>query len=498
MKSYLFTLLILLLILPRITYSQYVYPKREMRGAWVATVADIDWPNKNESPQRQMAALETMLNKLKAAGINTVFFQVRTECDALYQSKYEPWSYWLTGTQGKAPNPFYDPLQFAIREAHKRGMELHAWLNPYRAVKTIGEYKISPEHISVTHPQWILKFKTQKILNPGIPAVRDYIAKVVADIVRRYNVDGIQFDDYFYPYAPKITNEDAATYRKYKGKFKSIDNWRRNNINMMVAEVYDTIQSINPHVKFGISPFGIVENKFAYTKGFESFKTLYCDPITWLKNKTVDYILPQLYWAIGNKAADYGSLLPWWAAVAGARQVYVGIFSTKMASPDYKGSPSEIEREIRLSRQMIRTYGTAFFSAKSIADNYSHFADSLRVYYKYPALIPAMTWKDSVPPLTPDDLKAEIHGTSVALKWNKPARASDGDTAYRYVIYRFNNPSQVNIEDAWDILNIQNGDETDFIDTTAYDTSAQYTYAVTALDRMNNESKPVLIVRRHR
>ena len=169
-----------------------------------------------------------------------------------------------------------------------------------------------------------------------------------------------------------------------------------------------------------------------------------------------------------------------------------------MASPDYKGSPSEIEREIRLSRQMIRTYGTAFFSAKSIADNYSHFADSLRVYYKYPALIPAMTWKDSVPPLTPDDLKAEIHGTSVALKWNKPARASDGDTAYRYVIYRFNNPSQVNIEDAWDILNIQNGDETDFIDTTAYDTSAQYTYAVTALDRMNNESKPVLIVRRHR
>ncbi len=497
MKSFFLTVIISTIILSCKTYPQYVYPKREMRGAWIATVADIDWPNKNDTPQQQKEALITMLDKLKAAGINTVFFQVRTECDALYESKYEPWSYWLTGEQGKAPNPFYDPLNFAIREAHKRGMELHAWLNPYRAVKTVGDYKISPEHISVTHPQWILDFKTEKILNPGIPAVRDYIAKIVADIVRRYDVDGIHFDDYFYPYTP-IKTEDAATFRKYKGKFKNIDDWRRNNINMMVAEVHDTIDAINPRVKFGISPFGIVENKYALTHGFESYNVLYCDPVTWLKDKTVDYILPQLYWSIGNKAADYGSLLPWWATVAGSRQVYVGIYSSKMAAPDYKGSPDELEREIRLSRQMIRTYGTAFFSAKSIADNYSHFADSLKVYYKYPALIPAMAWKDSIPPLPPDDLKASMKDSSIVLQWNKPGRASDGDTAYKYVIYRFNNPAQVNIDNAWHILKIQNADETSFIDTTINDDKANYTYAVTALDRMNNESKPVMIMRRHK
>lgn len=497
MKSF-FLQFILLLIIPFAAYSQYVYPKREMRGTWIATVGDIDWPNRLNSSMKQMAALRNMLDKLKAAGINTVFFQVRTECDALYKSKYEPWSYWLTGKQGKAPNPFYDPLKFAIHEAHKRGMELHAWLNPYRAVKTIGEYKISPEHISIIHPGWILNFKTQKLLNPGIPEVSKYIAKIVADIVRRYNVDGIQFDDYFYPYTPKIKNQDASTFRKFRGKFRNIDDWRRNNINNMIAEVYDTIQVINPRVKFGVSPFGIVENKFAYTKGFESYNTLYCDPLTWLKNKTVDYILPQLYWAIGNKAADYGSLLPWWATVAGARQVYVGIFSSKMASPDYKGSPSELEREIRLSRQMIRTFGTAFYSAKSIADNYSHFADSLKVYYKFPALIPAITWKDSIPPLPPDNLTAYMHSSSVVLRWNKPAHASDGDTANKYVIYRFDNPAQLNLDDAWHILKIQNAGETEFIDTTANDDNACYTYAVTALDRMNNESKPAIVIRRRK
>jgi len=490
MKDYFLYTVILLIILPCVTYSQYVYPKREMRGAWIATVANIDWPDKNASSQQQMASLSRMLDKLKDAGINSVFFQVRTECDALYNSKYEPWSYWLTGTQGKAPSPYYDPLQFAINEAHKRGMELHAWLNPYRAVKTVGDYKISDEHVSIRHPGWILNFKDQKILNPGIPAVRDYIAKIVADIVRRYDVDGIHFDDYFYPYEPKITKEDAATFKKYKGNFKNIDNWRRNNINLMVAEVYDTIQSINPRIKFGISPFGIVENKYALTKGFESYNILYCDPVTWLKTKTVDYILPQLYWAIGNKAADYGSLLPWWATVAGSRQVYVGIFSSKMAAPDYKGSPSELEREIRLSRQMIRTYGTAFFSAKSIADNYSHFEDSLKVYYKYPSLIPAMTWKDSIPPLPPHNLSASKDGSLIILKWNKPGEASDGDTAYKYVIYRFDNPANINIEDAWHILNIQNADETTFTDTAA-EKNKSYTYIVTSLDRMNNESKGV-------
>jgi uncharacterized lipoprotein YddW (UPF0748 family) len=494
MSHKLFVTLLFLIVLSNQIFSQYIYPKREVRGAWIATVADIDWPSsKNAAPAKQMAELTDMLDKLKAAGINTVFFQVRTECDALYNSKYEPWSYWLTGEQGKAPSPFYDPLEFAVTAAHKRGMELHAWFNPYRAAKTNGDYPIAENHISKVHPEWMLTFKSFKILNPGIPAVSHYIAKVISDVVRRYDVDGIHFDDYFYPYTPKITTQDASTFAKYKGRFKDIDDWRRNNINKMVEEVHDSIMAIRPGVKFGISPFGIVENKFARTKGLNSYDVLYCDPVTWLKDKTVDYILPQLYWEIGSKAADYASLLPWWALSAGERQVYVGIYSTKMASPDYKGQPDELERQIKLSRQMIKTYGTVFFSAKSIAGNYSHFADSLKLYYKHPSLLPSMSWIDSVKPLSPGNLTAKQMDLPIILKWNKPLRAPDGDTAYKYVIYRFDYRGQVNLDDAEHILSIQNGDETTFTDATVEKSKLQYTYAVTAVDRLNNESAPVVV-----
>jgi len=485
---------LLFIILSSQIFSQYIYPKRETRGVWIATVADIDWPSdKNAPPKKQMEELTAMLDKLETAGINSLFFQVRTECDALYQSKYEPWSYWLTGEQGKAPDPYYDPLAFIISESHKRGMELHAWFNPYRAAKTNGEYEIAATHISQIHPEWILNFKTFKILNPGIPAVTHYIARVISDVVRRYDVDGIHFDDYFYPYSPKITKQDASTFAKYKGKFTNIDDWRRNNINKMVEEVYDSIKAIKPYVKFGISPFGIVENKYARTSGMDSYSVLYCDPMAWLKNKTVDYILPQLYWEIGSKAADYASLLPWWALSAGERQVYVGIYSTKMAAPSYKGLPNELERQIRLSRQMIKTYGTVFYSAKSIAGNYSHFADSLKLYYKYPTLQPAMKWIDSIPPLAPTNLTANEKKSSVVLKWDKPLPASDGDTAYKYVIYRFDYSKQVNIDDARRILKIQSGNETTFTDTTLEKGKLQYTYVVTALDRLNNESEPAVI-----
>ncbi len=481
---------ITIIVFTQFIKAQYIYPKRELRGAWIATVANIDWPSSNsETPGRQISELVNIFDKLAAAGINTVYFQVRTECDALYKSKYEPWSYWLTGKQGKAPDPFYDPLAFAISEAHSHGMELHAWFNPYRAVKTIGEYPIAKNHVTKLHPEWILDFKTYKMLNPGIPAVRHYIAKIIADVVSRYDVDGIHFDDYFYPYTPHITNQDEATYKKYNDGIKDINDWRRHNINEMVAEVYDTIQAINPHVKFGISPFGIVLNKYAGTNGFESYKKIYCDPLTWLKDKTVDYVLPQIYWSIGNKAANFAKLLPWWASVVDGRQLFVGCFSSRMASPDYKGSPSELEDQIRLSRQILNVGGVVFFSAKSIVNNYSHFADSLKVYFKYPALIPVMKWKDSIPPNPPVNLKAEKDSSGIILTWNRPAVASDGDTAYKFVIYRFSPSEQINLNNATHILKVTSNAKDSYVDSTAAGKNLDYTYVVTALDRMNNESK---------
>ncbi|HED37003.1 MAG TPA: glycoside hydrolase [Ignavibacteria bacterium] len=483
------TVIIILLSFVQL-HAQEKYPKGEVRGAWIATVKNIDWPFSNEETSgEQISEMVAIFDSLKAAGINTVYFQVRTECDALYKSSYEPWSYWLTGKQGRAPNPYYDPLSFAISAAHKRGMELQAWFNPYRAVRKIGEYKISPSHVSVLHPNWILKFKDSEMLNPGIPAVTKYIAKIVADVVKRYNIDGVHFDDYFYPYVPHITNQDYKTFLKYKGNFTNINDWRRNNINQMVEEVYNTIKSIKPKVKFGISPFGIVENKYAGTNGFESYYKIYSDPLTWLKDKTVDYIVPQLYWKIGNKAADYSKLLPWWQSVTNGRQLYIGVFSSKFANPDFKDSKSEIENEIKLNRKYKNVYGTVFFSAKSIYKNYSNLADSLKDhYFKYPAIVPTMPWLDNVPPLPPSDLKETYDSSKgIILSWKGPGIASDGDTAYQYIIYRFSGESKINLNDPRHIMDIITNRKTQYEDKNV-EKGVNYIYVISALDRLHNES----------
>ncbi len=483
-------LLLLSLFIINTLFAREKYPKREVRAAWIATVKNIDWPLSNtETSGQQISEMVAMFDSLKAAGINTVYFQIRTECDALYKSSYEPWSYWLTGRQGEAPKPYYDPLAFAISEAHKRGMEIHAWFNPYRAVRKVGDYKLSPAHVTALHPNWILNFGDNEILNPGIPDVTEYITKIVADVVKRYDVDGIHFDDYFYPYVPHITNQDSETFARYGGSFTNIDDWRRSNINKMVEAVYNTIKSINPKVKFGVSPFGIVENKYAGTNGFESYNKIYCDPLTWLKDKTVDYIVPQLYWEVGNKAADYSKLLPWWQSVTNGRQLYIGVFSSKMAAPGYKGSPDELENEIKLNRQYKNVYGTVFFSAKSIVNNYSYLADTLKDnYYKYPALIPAMPWIDNIPPLPPSQLKEKYDwDKDVMLTWNGPGKAVDGDTAYQYVIYRFSGSRGVNINDPGSIVAIINGNNNGYTDKNV-EKGTDYIYVVTALDRLHNES----------
>jgi len=487
--------LIIVLLSFQFVCAQYVYPKRELRGVWIATISDIDWPSSNhDSSQKQIAELKHILVKLKEAGINSVFFQVRTECDALYKSKYEPWSYWLTGEQGKAPNPFFDPLQVAIDEAHKMGMELHAWLNPLRVEKQFDNYKIASNNVMVKHPEWILKFKNYKMLNPGLPAVRNYVSEIVADILRRYKVDGIHFDDYFYPYEPKILNEDRKTFLNYKGDFKNIDEWRRNNINLLVAQVHDTIEEINPNVKFGISPFGIVENKFADTKGFESFKILYCDPITWIKNKSIDYIIPQIYWAIGNKAADYSKLLLWWASIADGVQLYIGAYSSKLASPNYKGNPDEIEKQLKLNRQIIHVDGTVFFSAKSITQNYSGLADSLKIYFKHPSLLPLMKWKDSLAPRSPLNLSASAVEKGIKLSWLQQNNSNEIFNPDQIVIYRFSSVKSIDIDDGSHIQEIVNADENNFVDTTADVSASQIVYVVTAVDKFGNESKPAIVV----
>lgn len=493
MKKILICFIFLLLLFQHLL-AQNVSNKREFRATWIATVANIDWPtNKFASTEEQMTELTAMLDSLKLAGMNALFFQVRTECDALYNSKIEPWSYWLTGEQGKAPDPFYDPLSFVIKESHKRGMELHAWFNPYRAVKDIGAYKQSEDHVSVLQKDWLIKSGNYEMLDPGLPEVREHIKSVMKDVLTRYDIDGIHFDDYFYPYTP-ITNEDSLTFVNYSRGFTNIDDWRRDNINLLMTEIYNIIKESKSKVKFGISPFGIVLNKYAGTNGFNSYNILYCDPLNWLDNKIVDYITPQIYWEIGHPKADYAKLLPWWATVTNSRHLYIGLYSSKMASPNYKGKKSELGDEIRLNRKTENVLGSVFFSAKSISRNWSGLADSMKLdWYKNLSIPPAMTWLDSINPLPVEKLRRIETDSGILLFWNLPDAAEDGEFPHYYLVYRFEDKNKIDLNDPSKIVAKVINKNTSYFELNSLENGKAYYYVVTSLDRLHNESEPVMI-----
>ena len=476
-------------------FPQSEYPKRELRGTWIATVANIDWPlSRSSSTDEKIAELKSMLTRLHDMGINTVFFQIRTECDALYDSSIEPWSYWLTGKQGTPPSPFFDPLEIAITESHKLGMELHAWFNPYRCIKSLNNYEIAENHVSVQHPDWLIAFKDYKMIDPGNPAVTPYITSVVEDVLTRYDVDGIHFDDYFYPYEPKITNEDAATFSKYSRGYSNIENWRRDNINQLMKQVSELIRTKKPRVKFGVSPFGIVENKYAGTNGSGSYRTIYCDPLNWIGNKLVDYVIPQIYWEIGHPKADFAKLLPWWASVTKDCQFYAGLYSSNFLGKKHAGLPNEIPEQIRLVRKTDNAFGSVFFSAKSLLNN-KDMADSLSLkFYLYPAIVPAMASKDTVPPNTPENGTSTFEDNIITLKWEKPAMAPDGETASKYVIYRFGRYERINMDDVRAMRQIVSAGASVYSEKI-YTAPDSYVYVISALDRLNNESLEHLIIR---
>lgn len=286
--------------------------KREFRGAWIQCV---NGQFLGMGTRQMQDVLSSQLDILKDCGVNAIIFQVRPECDALYNSPYEPWSRFLTGKQGQAPSPYWDPLEWMVEQCHKRGMELHAWINPYRA-KTKTTAELSRKHIAIKHPELVFAYDGQMILNPGIPENRDYICKVVADIVARYDIDGLHIDDYFYPYpVAGLSIHDNEEFVKYNNGIKDINDWRRFNVNLFMEQLYKTIHDVKPWVKFGVSPFGIYRNKRSapsigsMTTGLQNYDDLYADVLMWVNNGWVDYCVPQLYWQIGNKAADYETLI---------------------------------------------------------------------------------------------------------------------------------------------------------------------------------------------
>ena len=310
------------------------YPKREMRAVWVATVRNIDWPSKQGlSVADQQKELIDLIDLHKENGMNVIVFQVRPACDAMYQSTYEPWAQWLTGIQGKTPEPFYDPLEYIIEECHKRNMELHAWFNPYRAVSDYETFLLDSSHIAIQHPEMIIAYGKNKYLNPGLPETRDYVTKIVADVVSGYDIDAVHMDDYFYPY--KIAGlelPDEDTFRKYSRGFAESkkEDWRRDNVDLVIKMLQDTIKSIKPWVKFGISPFGVWRNSNVDPKGSDTkagqtnYDDLYADILKWLKKGWIDYVTPQAYWHIGFEIADHKIIAEWWNGNSFNRNLYIG------------------------------------------------------------------------------------------------------------------------------------------------------------------------------
>lgn len=480
----------LIVIIPLRIAAQEVPPKREFRAVWIATVSNIDFPLKNtDVPDKQRADFIAILEQHKATGLNAVLVQVRPTADALYAKSREPWSQYLTGQQGKAPEPFWDPLVFMIEEAHKRGLEFHAWFNPYRSVIS-SSTALAPEHISNTRPEWHLTFTSgspYKLLNPGLQAVREYVTAVVMDVVRGYDVDGIHFDDYFYPYSG-IKNEDAATFQEFSRGITQLADWRRDNINLLIRMVYDSIRAAKPWIKFGVSPFGIWRSGVpAGIVGMDAYAQIYCDALNWLEKRSVDYLIPQLYWAFGG-GQDYGKLMPWWLGQTNnaGRHLYTGNGAYRLNGSSF--SEQEIPNQIRFNRQSA-ALGACFFSSNSLTNNYKKVQDSLRTLFQTPALPPVMAWKDSIAPESPTKISIANASRGYTIAWQSPGKAADGDTAKYYAVYRFAKGEPLKTNDPRFIIALP-------FQPTYNDTSAQqgisYTYAITALDRLHNESLPLI------
>ncbi len=384
-------------------------PLYEFRAVWIATVENIDWPNKKGlSVDEQKAQFIHLLDMHQHNGMNAIIMQIRPAGDAFYPSLYEPWSEYLNGVQGLAPSPFYDPLAFMIEETHKRGMEFHAWLNPYRAVFNIHTSSIAPSHLTKIHPEWFLTYGDKKYFNPGLPQVREHVAKVVKDLITRYDIDAIHMDDYFYPYRiPGKEFPDEKTYQQYKRGLNKED-WRRSNCDSIIKLLYETIRNNNARIKFGVSPFGVWRNKDkdpmgSNTRaGVTNYDDLYADILLWLQKGWIDYVVPQLYWERGHKLCDYDVLLDWWNEHAYGKQLYIGHGIYRAGTNAAWRNKNELPNEIKNLRNYNTTQGSAYFSSVNFEKNINGWSDSLRLnYYALPALIPPMKWIDSIPPSKP-------------------------------------------------------------------------------------------------
>jgi uncharacterized lipoprotein YddW (UPF0748 family) len=481
--------------------EKLMHPKNEFRGVWIATVVNIDWPKTAiDGVAKEKADYIATLEAYKKLNYNAVIVQVRSVGDAFYPSELAPWSRFLTGKEGQAPNPYYDALAWMIDEAHNRGFEFHAWLNPYRATFDLNKNLLSPTHDVFKHPEWMIEYAGKIYYDPALPEVQAHLTKVVKEVVDKYDIDAIHFDDYFYPYTvPGKSFNDTASFRKY-GAGLSLADWRRANVSNFVHTISTTIKASKPWVQFGISPFGVWRNKSQDPKGSETQSTsnyddLYADPVLWMDQKWIDYIMPQLYWSMNNPRASYSKLVKWWSENSNNTALYIGHASYKIRGDADKSwnFVNEIPTQIDYARSFKKVGGSAYFSAKWFTDKNFDIVRLLEEnQYKYPAL----------PPPVPN-LKHVIIDTPVVTEFVQDSlkyRFTIKDplnTKVRYmVLYGADHISKIDINDARQIIEkviVRQNTGDILISATAAKMNQYNACAVTFIDYFANESTPTII-----
>lgn len=469
-------------------------PKRQLRGMWIATVRHNDWPSRRGlSVSAQQREYVRLLDAARRMRFNAVFVQIRPHGDAFYPSPYEPWSELLTGQAGRDPG--YDPLAFLVREAHRRGLEFHAWFNPYRASKGHDRAKLPPDHPVRAHPDWAIRYGDRLYYDPGKPQVRRFVTSVVLDVVRRYDIDGVHFDDYFYPYPePGRDFADDATFRAYGKGFANKGTWRRHNVDLLIKELSARIAREKPWVRFGISPFGIWRNaatdpRGSDTRGLQAYDALYADTRGWVRKGWLDYIAPQLYWSMNYRPASYTKLVRWWSRVVDGTdvQLYVGqpVYRVGAPGPDPAfADRDELPRHLVFNRRYPNVQGDLYFSARALVANPLGFADRLaRDFYRRPALVPEMSRRPGPPPDAVRTLRMSRTSGGMRLEWD-PARG-----AHYYAVYRIegrDRPDGCAFADATNLIAVVQAARPHLVDATAAP-ERRYQYYVTSISRQHRE-----------
>lgn len=474
MINRLFTVLILF------QFMIYAQPKQEVRAVWLTTVFNLDWPT-TTGQTSQKNEMISLLNLLRDANFNTIMLQVRARGDLLYPSAIEPWAKCLTQVLGS--NPGWDPLQFTIDEAHKRGMEVHAWWNVYKVYGTGTPPNTNPQHVVLSHPELCKLYANEWWLDPGIPGTKTYLLNLAMEMVRNYNIDAIHFDFIRYP-NPDF--DDAATYAAY-GQGVQLADWRRNNITQFVMAIYDSVKAIKPRMKVGSAPIGIYKDLSTCNSGWDSYTQTYQDSRRWLLLNKHDYHSPQIYWDI-NTCPRFDSLAMDWINNSNGKHIYPGIAAYRMSPADGDWPASEILAQIDSSRK-FGAEGQTFFRTASFKTNQKNIYNQVKaMQYLFPANIPSMPWKDNIKPNKPEELMiATTDSVNYTLSWKKPTAASDGDTAYYYNLY-IDDQTPVDISDIKNVVKFRIvNDTTTTVTFPSIPRSNRY-FTITAYDRGYNES----------